>query len=196
MQETTTFSHISVPAARLTVQSQVVSLIQGTHVYTGSFQQGLLSGGIATVNYSEHYLSENAPTDVLNPTVAPSLGVSIQHNFLRGFGVAANARTITVSRMNLNTTELNFKTQVIGIVTQVLESYYALWRAITRISARNAALPRPPQTFLRDVNRQIEIGSVAPTDRDHRRSPGRHQRPGGGGFRDVRCASRSCRSRI
>ena len=50
---------------------------------------------------------------MLNPTVAPSVSVSIQHNLLRGFGVAANARTITVSRMNLNTTELNFKNQVI-----------------------------------------------------------------------------------
>ncbi len=64
----------------------MLSLIQSTHVYTGSYQQGLLSGGIATVSYSEHYLNENAPTDVLNPTVAPSVSVSIQHNFLRGFG--------------------------------------------------------------------------------------------------------------
>ncbi len=65
-------------------------------------------------------MNENAPTDVLNPTVAPSVSVSIQHNFLQGFGIAANARTITVSRMNLNTTELNFKNQVVGMVSQVL----------------------------------------------------------------------------
>ncbi len=71
-------------------------------------------GGIASVNYSDHYLSENASSDLLNPTVAPSVSVSLQQNLLRGFGVAANARTITVARMNLNTTELNFKTQVIS----------------------------------------------------------------------------------
>src|SRR6202034_4044530 len=97
-----------------------------THVYSGSYQQGFLAGGIATVQYNDHYLSENASSDLLNPTVAPSLGVSLQQNLLRGFGVAANARTITVARMNLNITDLNFKTQVISVVSQVLNAYYNL----------------------------------------------------------------------
>ncbi len=162
VQETTTFSHTTTPQPD-PAQSQVISLIQGTHVYTGSLQQGLLSGGIATVSYSDHYLNENAPTDVLNPTVAPSVSVSIQHNFLQGFGIAANARTITVSRMNLNTTELNFKTQVAGIVSQVLNLYYSLAGDYEDLRAKRSA-SETAQTFLRDVNRQVEIGSVAPTD--------------------------------
>lgn len=162
LQETTTFSHISTPQVD-SVQSQVLNLIQGTRVYSGSFQQGLLSGGIATVSYSEHYLNENAPSDVLNPSVAPSLSVSIQHNFLRGFGVAANARTITVARMNLNTTELNFKNQVIGLVSQVLNLYYNLAADYEDLRAKRSA-SETAQTFLTDVKRQIEIGSVAPTD--------------------------------
>jgi outer membrane protein len=162
VQETTAFAHNTAPQPD-PQESQVVSLISGTHVYTGSFQQGLLSGGIASVSYSEHYLSENAPTDVLNPTVAPSVSVSIQHNFLRGFGVAANARTITVSRMNLNTTELNFKTQVAGIVSQVLNQYFALAGDYEDLRAKRSA-SETAQTFLRDVRRQMEIGSVAPSD--------------------------------
>ena len=162
VQETTTFSHTSTPQPD-PLQSQVLSLVQNTRGYTTSFQQGLLSGGIASVSYSEHYLNENAPTDVLNPTVAPSASVSIQHNFLQGFGVAANARTITVSRMNLNTTDLNFKTQVIGIVSQVLNLYYSLAGDYEDLRAKRSAA-ETAQTFLRDVNRQVEIGSSAPTD--------------------------------
>jgi len=162
VQETTTFSHTSTPQPD-PLQSQVLSLIQNTRGYTGTFQQGLLSGGIASVSYSEHYLNENAPTDVLNPTVAPSVSVTIQHNFLQGFGVAANARTITVSRMNLNTTELNFKTQVVGVVSQVLNLYYNLAGDYEDLRAKRSAA-ETAQTFLRDVNQQVEIGSVAPTD--------------------------------
>ncbi|HTC33245.1 MAG TPA: TolC family protein [Bryobacteraceae bacterium] len=161
-QETATFSHTSTPQPDL-LQSQVLSLIQNTRGYTSGFQQGLLSGGIASVSYSEHYLNENAPTDVLNPTVAPSVSVSIQHNFLQGFGVAANARTITVSRMNLNTTDLNFRTQVIGIVSQVLNLYYTLAGDYEDLRAKQSA-SETAQAFLRDVNRQVEIGSSAPTD--------------------------------
>jgi outer membrane protein len=162
VQETTTFSHTSSPQPD-SVQSQVLNLIQATHVYTSSYQQGLISGGVVQVNYSEHYLNENAPSDVLNPSVAPSLSASVQYNFLRGFGVAANARTITVARMNLNTTELNFKNQVIGLVSQVLNLYYNLAADYEDLRAkRNAS--ETAQTFLTDVKRQIEIGSVAPTD--------------------------------
>jgi outer membrane protein len=162
LQETTTFSHASAPQAD-PQQSQVLNLISSTHGYTGSLQQGLLSGGIASVNYSDHYLNENAPSDLLNPSVAPNASVSLQHNLLRGFGTAVNARTITVARMNLNTTELNFKSQVISLVSQVLNLYYGLAADYEDLRAkRNAA--ETAQTFLKDVKRQIEIGSVAPSD--------------------------------
>jgi outer membrane protein TolC len=162
VQENSTFSHLSSPQPD-EVQSGVFNLIQSTHVYSGSYQQGLLLGGIATVSYSDHYLSENASSDLLNPTVAPSVSVSLQQNLLRGFGIAANARTITVARMNLNTTELNFKTQVISVVSQVLNAYYNLAADYEDLRAkRNAS--ETAQGFLNDVKRQIEIGSVAPTD--------------------------------
>ncbi|HTR36584.1 MAG TPA: TolC family protein [Bryobacteraceae bacterium] len=162
VQETTSFAHTSSPQVD-SVQSQVANLIQATHVYTGSYQQGVISGGVVSVNYSEHYLNENAPSDVLNPSVAPSLGISIQHNFLRGFGAATNARTITVSRMNLNTTELNFKNQVMGLVSQVLNLYYGLAADYEDLRAKRTA-SETAQTFLKDVRRQIEIGSEAPSD--------------------------------
>ncbi|MBV9770379.1 MAG: TolC family protein [Bryobacterales bacterium] len=162
VQETTTFSHTSAPQTDL-VQSQVLNLISSTHVYTGSYQQGLLIGGIATVSYSEHFLEENAPTDLLNPTVAPSVSVSLQQNLLRGFGIAANARTITVARINLNTADLNFKTQLISVVSQVLNLYYALAADYEDLRAKRVA-SETAQAFLNDVKRQIEIGSVAPSD--------------------------------
>jgi outer membrane protein len=162
IQENTTFSHITSPQPDA-AQSQVISLIQSTHVYTGSVQQGLLSGGLATLSFSEHYLKENAPTDVLNPSVAPSASISLQHNLLRGFGVAANGRTITVARMNLNTTDLNFQNQVIGVVSQVLNMYYNVAGAYEDVRAKRSAL-ETAQVFLRNVNRQIELGAAAPSD--------------------------------
>jgi outer membrane protein len=162
LQESSTFSHISSLYAD-EIQSGVFNLVQATHVYSGSYQQGFLAGGIASVSYSDHYLSENASSDLLNPTVAPSVSVSLQQNLLRGFGVAANARTITVSRMNLNTTDLNFKTQVVSVVSQVLNAYYNLAADYEDLRAKRGA-SETAQTFVNDVKRQIEIGSVAPSD--------------------------------
>jgi outer membrane protein len=162
VQETTTFAHTSNPQPDV-VQSLTTNLISSTHVFTGSLQEGFLSGGGVSVTYSEHYLNENSPSDVLNPSVAPNLSVAAQQNLLRGFGIAVNARTITVAKMNLTTNGLNFKAQLIGIVSQVLNQYYGLAAAYEDLKAkRNAA--DVARTFLADVNREVDIGSVAPTD--------------------------------
>jgi hypothetical protein len=96
IQETTTFSHQTTPQPN-TVQSLTSALVQNQRTYTGSIQQGLLSGGSLSITYSDHYLNENSPTDVLNPSVAPNLSFSLQHNLLNGFGTEVGGRTITIS---------------------------------------------------------------------------------------------------
>jgi outer membrane protein len=162
IQETSSFSHTSNPQPDQ-IQSVVADLISNTKGYSGSFQQGLLSGGLVTAAYSEHYLNENAPLDLLNPSVAPSASISVQHNLLRGFGVAVNARSITVARINLKNTELQFKGQVISVVSQVLNTYYALGADQDNIKAKQVAMQTSEQLFT-NVKEQIRIGSLAPLE--------------------------------
>jgi outer membrane protein TolC len=161
-QEASTFSHKSTPQPN-TVQSGIANLVSNTRVYNASVQEGFLSGGSATLSYSNHYLSENAPSDLLNPSVAPSLSLSVQHNFLNGFGVAVNARTITVAKISLKTSDLNFRTQVIGVVVTVLNAYYALSADYEDVRAKQSALD-VAQNFHGDNQKQVEVGTLAPLD--------------------------------
>src|SRR5258707_6426012 len=57
-QETTAFSHTSQPQPNAT-QSLTTVLVSNTKVFNASLQQGFLSGGSVTVNYTDHYLREN-----------------------------------------------------------------------------------------------------------------------------------------
>jgi len=161
-QDNSTFSHKSTPQP-LTVQSDVYNLIDNTRVYSASLQQGTLYGGSATLNYSNHYLNENAPSDVLNPSVAPSLSLSLQQNFLNGFGVAVNARNITVAKIGLQSTDLNFRTQLIGIVANVLNAYYALAADYENVKAQQTSLA-VAQHFYEDNRKQVDVGTLAPLD--------------------------------
>jgi hypothetical protein len=145
-QENTTFGHQTTPQQN-TTQSLTQSLISNTRASTGTYQQGFLSGGQATVTYKDNYLNENSPTDILNPSTAQSLAVTAQQNLLRGFGRAVNERNITVARINLNTNELNFKTQVIGVVVNVLDNYYALVADYEDVRAKTTALNVARQFF-------------------------------------------------
>jgi outer membrane protein TolC len=163
IQETTTFSHQTTPQPN-TVQSVTSSLIQNQRTYTGSLQQGLLSGGSLSISYSNHYLNENAPTDVLNPSLAPNLSFSLQHNLLNGFGTEVGGRTITVSKINLATSDLTFRNQVITVVNGVLNAYYALVAADEDAKAKTNAF-NVAETFLADTSKQIELGALAETER-------------------------------
>src|SRR5579864_8641817 len=88
-QQATTFSHKSLPQPNLVLSSTPV-LVTDERIYSGSVQEGFLSGGSITGTFNDHYLKENSPNDVLNPSSAATLSVQAQQSFLRGFGIAVN----------------------------------------------------------------------------------------------------------
>ncbi len=162
IQENTVFSHQTAPQAD-TVQSILPVLVSNTRNSSFSYAQGFLIGGNVTVSYKDSYLNENAPTDVLNPSSAPSLSITYQQNLLRGFGVPVNARTIEVSRLNIKASELNFKTQVSTTVNQVLNLYYALSASYEDLKAKSNAI-EVAQKFYDNSKLQEEAGTLARLD--------------------------------
>ena len=162
IQEASTFSHTTTPQPNI-VQSVTSALVADTRAHNGSLQLGLLTGGSVTLRFSNNYLNENSPTDVLNPSSAPSLSLAFQHNLLRGFGVGVNARNITVAKTNVNISDLNFKTQVIGVVNQVLNAYYGLAGTYADIKSRRSAAD-VAATFYQNVQRQVSLGALAGSD--------------------------------
>jgi outer membrane protein len=162
VQETNTFSHQTAPQPD-TIQSVLPVLISNTRNYSFSYQEGFLIGGNVTATYRDSYLNENAPTDVLNPSSAPSLAFTWQQNLLRGFGVAVNARTIRVSQLNVRTSAYNFKTQVSNTVNQVLNVYYALSASYEDERAKANAV-EVAQQFYENSRIQENAGTLARLD--------------------------------
>jgi outer membrane protein len=162
IQEASTFSHRSIPQSN-SVQSQTSNLILNQRVYLGSYQEGFLTGGTINVSYNDHYLNENAPTDNLNPSVAPSLSFTIQHNLLSGFGIKVNERSIEVAKINLNASDLNFRTRVSGVITNVLNAYYQLAGDFEDLRAKQHAV-ETAETTVRENSRRLDLGALAQLD--------------------------------
>ncbi len=162
IQENTVFSHQTAPQANAT-QTVLTDLISNTRSSSLSYQQGFTIGGNVTASYRDSYLNENAPTDVLNPSSAPSLTVTFQQYLLRGFGVGVNARTIRVSQLNVKASEQNFKTQVSSTVNQVLNLYYALSALHEDIKAKSNAV-EVAQKFYENSGIQERAGTLARLD--------------------------------
>jgi len=161
-QESNAFSHRSNPQP-FTGLSETSNLIQGLRSFSGTYQQGLVTGGTINIGYNDHYVNENAPLDVLNPSVAPALSFSLQQNLLQGLGIKLNQRNITVAKMNLADSDLNFKTQVSTVVVNVLNSYYSLVADYEDLKAKQSTLDAS-QRFLDESKRRLELGALAQLD--------------------------------
>lgn len=162
LQESTVASHVTTPEQD-TVQSVNPILLQNERVSSASYSQGFVVGGNVTVTYKDSYLNENAPTDVLNPSSAPSLSLAWQQNLLRGFGIAVNERTIRVSRLNVQASELNFKTQVINTVATVLNTYYGLVADYEDLRAKREAV-ESAQRLVNDNQVKFRNGVMSSLD--------------------------------
>jgi len=108
-------------------------------------------------------LNENSPTDVLNPTWAPSLSISVQQYLLNSGGIAVNARFITAAKMNRDASDLVFQTTVTNIVAQVSNAYYSLEADYEDVKAKRTAA-ETASAFLANVKEQVRVGSLAPSE--------------------------------
>jgi outer membrane protein len=163
IQESTTFSHQTYLQADAVQTGENPVLLKNQRIYTGSYAQGFSSGGSVTVSYNDHYLDENASTDVVNPSVFPTLSISLQQNLLQGFGEAVNTRSIVVGKINLRNSDLNFKSQLINTVVSVLNAYYALSGDYEDMKAKQSAHDVAARLY-EDSKKQVEIGSLAQID--------------------------------
>jgi outer membrane protein len=161
-QESDAFSHISSPQPNY-VQSGVFNLISNSRSYVSNISQGYLLGGNVSLNYTESYLKENASTNFLNPSVEPTLSFSLDQNLLQGFGVAVNARNITVAQRNLKASPLEFKSAVVSVVVDTLNLYYGLVADYEDVRAKESAL-KVAEDFYQNNKKQVEVGTLAPLD--------------------------------
>jgi len=162
IQESNAFSHVTTPQFNI-VQSENPILVSITRAYTGTYQQGFLFGGNVTGTYSDHYLSENAPTDFLNPSSAPTLSLSFRQNLLQGFGAAVNGRQIEANRIDLTTSDLTFRSQVSNTVVNVLNQYYGLVADYADERAKSDAVD-VAQRLYQDAQRREGLGAASSLD--------------------------------
>jgi outer membrane protein len=158
-QNGTAFSHRTAPQSN-TTQSQTTALVDTQHTFNNLLQEGLLSGGTVQIVADESYLKENAPTNILNPSVAPLAQVLIRHNFLQGFGTGVNSRFIRVATKQVDASHETFRSQLINLVAGVLNLYWDLVTDNEDLKVRRRTL-EASNKFLSDTKTQIGLGVVA-----------------------------------
>jgi outer membrane protein len=159
LQNSSAWSHQTQPQSNSEV-SQTNALVNSTHIFQTQVQEGLITGGTARINFNESYLAQNAPTNLLNPSEAPTAQILVRHSFLNGFGVAVNSRFIRIGEKNVVGSNVTFRSQLDVLVQNVVNLYWDMVAANDDLRARNAAL-NDSQKFFEDTQKQIELGAIA-----------------------------------
>lgn len=159
LQASVGFSHLSSPQPE-TLISETSSLVSESHVYDSAVQQGLISGGYVQAQFNSQYLYQNAPSDVLNPSVAPIAGLYARHNFLNSFGAAVNSRFIRVAEINLKASQETFRSQLLNLVARVQNLYWDLVTTNAEVKSREQTF-NDSQKFYNDTKQEIALGVLA-----------------------------------
>jgi outer membrane protein TolC len=159
LQSAAAFSHTTVPQSNAVV-SQTSYLISTQYQYQTFVQQGLLSGGYVQMAQNDSWLKQNAPSDVLNPSIAGVAQIYVRHNLLNSFGVAVNSRFIHVAEQNVTGARETFRSQLLNLIANVLNLYWDLVADGEFLKVRQRALDSA-QKLYDDTQSQIRLGTLA-----------------------------------
>jgi len=162
MQSTGTFGHLTQPQAN-TQHSQTHALIESVSTSNTTLQQGFLSGGTITFRNFQQGLKENSPSDTLNPAVGPHMDLILRHNLLQGFGVKLNDRGIRIATMNVEASRETFRSQLLDLVTNVLNLYWDVVAANDEVGTRQRARENA-EKFVEDTKKEIAAGGLPPVE--------------------------------
>jgi outer membrane protein TolC len=157
------YSHITSPqtSTRVTGTSFLVSSYKAANY---SISKGFLTGTNVSLDMNNTLgLYQNSPANEFNPSTRSDLSVTISQRLLQGRGMALNGRVIRVARNQRNSSDLQFRSQVMTTVANVANLYWDLvaFNEALKVKQRSLELN---QKLYEDNRRRAELGAIAPIE--------------------------------
>jgi outer membrane protein TolC len=147
-----------------TVVTGTTSLVTQYKNLVYGVQEGWWTGTTVQAGLSSIFgYNQNAPTLLYNPFDTGTLSVNVTQNFLQGFGLKVNKRSLIQARNNLHASDLTFKQQVMATVANVVNLYWDLVTYNDDLKVKQQTL-QLNTTLYNDNRRRAELGAIAPID--------------------------------
>ena len=139
------------------------ALVSSARGLTYGIQKQFLSGTSVTFDITQQSLRQNSPINDINPSLSGNANLSLRQPLLQGFGLATNARFITIAKNNITVSDLNFQQQVISTVKNVTDLYWDLVAFNDSLRIKQQALALA-QKLYEDNKKRAAAGAIAPID--------------------------------
>jgi outer membrane protein TolC len=138
-------------------------IINSAHTIDYGVRKQWITGTSVSLDMFQQSLFQNAPANQYNPSYSGNLDLSISQPLLRGFGLALNRRAIVKAKNNMIVADLNFKSQVIATVKNIIDLYWDLVSLNDNMRFKQRTLEISQKLF-EDNRRRASIGAIAPID--------------------------------
>lgn len=156
------FGHTTSPQSNIVLTNTPV-LVDTTRTYQAQYVQNFEFGLSAQLTYLSTRVGLNSAYYSLNPFTSGDLDLVLTQNLLQGFGRAVNGRNIRVQKNNVKVSALQFKQQVIDVVSAALNLYWDLVSFDADVHARQREVSTAQQ-LLDDNKKLVQFGTAAPIE--------------------------------
>lgn len=155
--------HGTFPLSSNVLSGAVPFLQQNLGVANFNYQQAFRSGTSMSVEFDNTRGTDNTLTSTLVPQIQSGFRLSLRQRILSGFGLGPNMRFIQIARNNREISDVSFRNQVIGTVSQIQNIYWDLVNAYEDVKVKERSLTLAEKT-LSDDRQQVKIGAMAPIE--------------------------------
>src|SRR6266516_832002 len=115
------------------------------------------------VNFATRRARSSSFFQSLNPSFAPTLGVTFTQHLLKDFGGITRGRFLRIARNSLNMSQEEFVVRATDVITNVLNTYWDLVFNEEDINVREAS-KKLAEVVLEQNRIQEQVGTMAPLD--------------------------------
>jgi outer membrane protein TolC len=159
---TSGIEHLTSPLTNIQIYG-VPSLQLNTVQVNASYSQAFPTGTSISFAFNNNRQTTNSPLTFLSPALNTYYRFTFQQQLLAGFGFGPNLRYLHIARNNKKISDIAFKNQVIGTITQIENIYWDLVSAYEQARVNEQSLAFANQT-LENARKQLQLKSIPEMD--------------------------------
>ena len=139
-------------------------IIAGTTVYNGGIAQSIpWGGGSATLALNNNRITTTSQNTLFNPTFNTNWSGSYTQPLLRNFITDSTRRTLKVTRINRDISDVQLRATITNTVSNVRNAYWDYVFAVQSVDVARQSLDLA-QRLVQDNQTRVEVGTMAPID--------------------------------
>jgi outer membrane protein len=145
-------------------QSASAAVVAGTTIYNAGLAQSIpWGGGSATVALNNNKQTTTSLNVLYNPTFNTNWSGSYTQPLLRNFTTDATRRTLQVTKLNRDVSDVQLRATITNTLSNVRNAYWDYVFAVQAVDVARQSLDLA-ERLVRDNQTRVEVGTMAPID--------------------------------